>query len=136
MLSIFKKLVSPPTCRGCKYLYSEGVGYADDDRTATRISCALDQQPALPVTVAVEDSVQDQAAILNGCQQHCAGPHISLDVLGSEGAGLFSSDAEQVDAITRHSGRPVEGQPKSWALASLMRAGTSRVSFGKTRRHV
>lgn len=119
---IMKFVWKQPTCSGCKFLYSEGLGYSNDQRTGTRLSCAINHQPQLPMDFQGTDSIHPLHQTLKGCHLHSSGQHISLDVAGREGASLYSTDPEQIEAITNHSGRPVEGEPHSWALANLIRA--------------
>ncbi len=109
-------------CTGCKFLYSEGLGYSNDQRTGTRLSCAVNRQANLPIELLLTDSVQATQAGLSGCDRFAPGVQVSLDVTGHDGASLYCSDPEQIEAITVHSGRPRQGRPQSWALANLIRA--------------
>jgi hypothetical protein len=108
-------------CQGCKYLYSEGTGFANDHRMGTRVSCAMNRQASLPKDLQLLETVEVLSKNILACDLYSPGCHVSLDVLGYEGASLYSRDSRQVDAITIHSKRPREGQPQSWALANLMR---------------
>ena len=86
----------------------------------------MNRQENLPMELLVTDSVQTVHRTMKACDLYAPGRHVSLDVTGYEGASLYSSDSEQIEAITVHSRRPREGQPQSWALANLIRqqAGT------------
>ena len=112
---------SEPHCEGCKYLYSEGVGFSNDQRTGTRLSCALNRQADLPKELALSESGQEVSKTLLACDGYASGRYLSFDVMGYEGASLYSFDTEQIDAITAHSKRPREGQPQSWAIANFVR---------------
>ena len=107
-------------CKGCKYLYSEGIGFANDHRSGTRVSCAMNHQADLPKDLPLMETVEVLSTTILACDLYAPGRHVSLDVLGYEGASLYSRDLEQVDAITIHSKRPRVGQPHSWALANLI----------------
>lgn len=110
----------PRGCQGCKFLYAEGVGFSDDDREGTRFSCALNRNKQLPVEVSTRMTVIEASTGLIACERYARGVHVSLDVIGKEGPGLYSRDDEQIEAIALHAGRPRLGEPQSWALANLM----------------
>ena len=113
------------TCSGCKFLYSEGIGYANDQRSGTRLACALDKNDNLPHESNFGTPVSAVSSTLIACDDYSEGRHISLDVTGNEGPALFSTDPEQIDAIARHSKRPREGKPLSWGHANLQHLRTS-----------
>ncbi len=119
--SFSRPMLSPKNCTGCKYLYAEGLGYSNDQRTGTRVSCAKDRASQLPAELAPNETIERVSAALVQCDQFSQGRLISLDVIGKDGAGLFSTDNEQVQAIVAHSNRPAEGEPLSWALVNLVK---------------
>jgi hypothetical protein len=99
-------------CQGCKFLYSTGEGYSNDDRTATRLHCAKQASNVLPATC---DELSAWRSIpTERCDQYGIGQMIHLDVVGNDGPAQYSLDEVQVRLIAKHSGRPAAGLPTAW----------------------
>ncbi len=115
LLSALCKSSAPQTCGGCKYLYSEGIGFSDDDRTATRLACALGNAETLPIEIDVRQKMEAGVIATTRCEHYNTGRMINLDVAGRDGPAQHSFDEAQVRAVAEHSGRNPLGERTAWA---------------------
>lgn len=102
------------SCVGCKFLYSQGLGYSNYTWEDDEVNCAKDRNPLLPKEKPYdwkqEADSDNWAATCGGrCEMYAPGEFVMLDVDGEDGPAGQSTDQEQIDAIVKHSGRPANG---------------------------
>ena len=98
------------SCVGCKYLYSEGVGYSNSSWLETDIRCAIDVNKNLPRIEPLYwkkepdnwPATNDSRCVL---YSPLDGRMVEMDIDGDEEPGDFTQDEEAILAILKHSDR-------------------------------
>jgi hypothetical protein len=104
------------SCIGCKYLYSEGIGYSNYTWMATEVRCAKNRNNNLPAEEPYNRKKQPDnwsATKDSRCELYSVlltGEMVAMDVDGEDGPADFTQDEEAIVAICVHSGRLRNGR--------------------------
>ena len=98
------------SCVGCKYLYSEAIGYSNYTWEDNEARCAKDRNDNLPASIPFGWIKElDNWIATKGSRCVLYSPldrrMVAMDVDGEDGPGDFTHDEEAILAILKHSGR-------------------------------
>lgn len=100
------------SCVGCKYLYSEGMGYSNYTWEDTKVLCAKNRNTNLPAEEPYDWKKEPDnwpKTESARCELYAPGEMVELDVDGEDGPADHTQDEEAIAAICAHSGRKAHG---------------------------
>lgn len=101
------------SCVGCKFLYSQDMGYSNWTVTDTQMRCALQLNPNLPADEPFDwdrDNDNWTATKHGRCKRYAAGVEVHLDVDGDDGPETFTNDEGAIVAICADAGIGRKGE--------------------------
>lgn len=100
------------SCLGCKFLYTQGIGYSSYTWEETEVNCAKNLNANLPDEEPYDWNKEVDnwpATMTSKCSLYAPGNKVDLDVDGDDGPADYTDDEEAIIAICEHSGRKRNG---------------------------